>query len=392
MESNLIPENLTRKLKSQFSHSLPPGRLHFAAHSHHPWPDVTLDAQVACWKNAARNLDQKWDTIFNDVMPQAQTNVASLMGISHSKQITFGTNTFEFVTRLLSALDFSKEIRIVTTDSEFYSFERFAKRLQEFPQIKLSRVSTQPFSNFEERFDEEIKKQNPHFIFSSLIFFNSGFYASKLLETLQSRMGSAIILIDLYHALGAVPLDLKRYESNFYFVGGGYKYLSAGEGACFLYSPPGSKLRPVLTGWMADFGLLNQKHTSGVGYADDGFRFAGATFDPSGLYRLNAVCQCWKQLGLTPLQIHQHARALQHKALELWNPATALGFRSRDDWGNFFSIAHQDAPRVVDELLKQNVFIDQRGGALRFGFGYYQDFRDLQSLTDILKTKNLLPR
>jgi len=42
-------------LAQHFSRSLgaSPGRLHFAAHSHHPWPDATLRAQEQCWLDAA---------------------------------------------------------------------------------------------------------------------------------------------------------------------------------------------------------------------------------------------------------------------------------------------------------------------------------------------------
>ena len=36
-----------------------PGRLHFAAHSHHLWPDVTFVAQTRCWLDAARLADRK---------------------------------------------------------------------------------------------------------------------------------------------------------------------------------------------------------------------------------------------------------------------------------------------------------------------------------------------
>ena len=41
-----------------------PGRLHFAAHSHHPWPDVTRQAVLDGWDDAARLMDRKWDRIF----------------------------------------------------------------------------------------------------------------------------------------------------------------------------------------------------------------------------------------------------------------------------------------------------------------------------------------
>ena len=36
------------------------GRLHFAAHSHHLWPDASFAGQVECWDDAARLADRKW--------------------------------------------------------------------------------------------------------------------------------------------------------------------------------------------------------------------------------------------------------------------------------------------------------------------------------------------
>ena len=43
-----------------------PGRLHFAAHSHHLWPDASYDGQVACWEDAARLADRKWDRVIRE--------------------------------------------------------------------------------------------------------------------------------------------------------------------------------------------------------------------------------------------------------------------------------------------------------------------------------------
>ena len=50
--------------------------LHAAAHSHHPWPDVTLAAQEAAWRDAARLLDRKWEHVFGEVIPEAQGHIA----------------------------------------------------------------------------------------------------------------------------------------------------------------------------------------------------------------------------------------------------------------------------------------------------------------------------
>ena len=54
-------------------------RLHFAAHSHHPWPDVARDAQLQAWDDAARWIDAKWSHVFDTVVPQAQGHVARLL-------------------------------------------------------------------------------------------------------------------------------------------------------------------------------------------------------------------------------------------------------------------------------------------------------------------------
>ena len=38
-----------------------------------------------------------------------------------------------------------------------------------------------------------------------------------------------------------------------FVTGGGYKYCQLGEGNAFLRVPPGRQMRPVLTGWFAEF-------------------------------------------------------------------------------------------------------------------------------------------
>ena len=56
--------------------SLDPERLHFAAHSHHLWPDASFDGQVRAWVEANQFADRKWDLVFGEVVPEAQKHVA----------------------------------------------------------------------------------------------------------------------------------------------------------------------------------------------------------------------------------------------------------------------------------------------------------------------------
>jgi uncharacterized protein YndB with AHSA1/START domain len=61
-------------LRAGFSRflSADPDRLDFAAHSHHPWPDVTFAAHEQAWLDAARLVDDKWERVFGEVVPEAR--------------------------------------------------------------------------------------------------------------------------------------------------------------------------------------------------------------------------------------------------------------------------------------------------------------------------------
>ena len=73
-----------QSLADHFAQSVgrPGAPLHFAAHSHHPWPDVTAAAQAQCWADAARLLDAKWGHIFAEVIPRAQRHVARRLNLA----------------------------------------------------------------------------------------------------------------------------------------------------------------------------------------------------------------------------------------------------------------------------------------------------------------------
>ena len=61
------------------------------------------------------------------------------------------------------------------------------------------------------------------------------------------------VLLDVYHSLGVLPVDVAALDVDF-AVGGSYKYLRGGPGACFLYLHPrhlDGGLRTLDTGWFA---------------------------------------------------------------------------------------------------------------------------------------------
>jgi len=91
--------------KPLFSKSLSaaPDRLHFAAHSHHLWPDASFEGQIECWEDAARLADNKWDRVMGEVWPEAQSHVAREIGSEDASAIVFASNTHDFLIRLVTA-------------------------------------------------------------------------------------------------------------------------------------------------------------------------------------------------------------------------------------------------------------------------------------------------
>lgn len=375
-------------IKQDFSHFLNavPGRLHVAAHSHHYWPDITFDAQTAAWQDAAFHADNKWAHIFGTVMPALRQDLAQVLNLPDPGSIVFAQNTHEFVVRLLSCLPAHKPARILTTDSEFHSFDRQIKRLEEENILTVTRITTQPFDSFAARF-AEAAGQDYDMIFLSHVFYNSGFMLDNLEQIIgRVKNDETIIVFDGYHAFMALPVDLSRIAHRAFYLAGGYKYAMSGEGACFMHCPPGYGARPRNTGWFAGFGALADARSHDVPFGQDASRFAGATADVSGLYRMRAVLDWLRDKNITPADIHAHVHKLQTQFVEglqdhpLVTPQDLIVPVSDTRRGNFLTFKTHQAGDICARLKEKGIITDYRGDGLRFGFGIYHDTQDIQTL------------
>ena len=383
-------------LKAHFSRFLgaDPERLHFAAHSHHLWPDVTLEAQQRCWQDAARLADRKWDKVLGEVYPAAQAGVAEILGLGQPNSIAFGPNTHGFILRLISALPANRPIRVLTSDSEFHSFARQMARLEEDGLAQVERVAAEPFASFAGRFAEQARGGGHDLVYLSQVFYNSGYAVPELPAVIEAVGDSdTLVVIDGYHGFMAVPTDLSAIEARAFYLAGGYKYAMAGEGAAFLHAPSDYAPRPRDTGWYAAFSALESGGDGSVAYGPEAARFLGATFDPVGIYRLEAVFRWLRSLEVTVESIHAKIHDLQRRFIEALERLDLEALRaeqlvvpvSEPNRGHFLTFRTADAGRIHDRLLQENVITDYRGERLRLGFGLYHDEADLDRLSAVLK-------
>jgi selenocysteine lyase/cysteine desulfurase len=372
--------------KHLFSRSLgaAPGRLHMAAHSHHLWPDASFDGQVECWNDAARLADAKWDRVVGEVWPEAQRHVAEELGTGRPEAVVFAANTHDFLVRLAAAAPRSpgKPLRILTTDGEFHSARRQFARWVESGEIEQTTVAAEPFDTLAERFLQQAERGEFELILVSHLLFGSGqlFAAVAELAALADPAGPWVV-IDGYHSFMAVPGPMAELGERAFFLAGGYKYAMSGEGMGLMHCPPGFGERPPITGWYAEFEDLTLP-PGRVGYAKDAMRFMGATFDPSALYRFNAVRRMLAGEGLDTSAISQRVAELQSLLLqevsstplaeaELLNPLKA-GPHAR-----FLALRDRRAAEWQAALADEGCVTDVRGDVLRIGLGLYHDEADV---------------
>jgi selenocysteine lyase/cysteine desulfurase len=373
--------------KGLFAKSLAadPERLHMAAHSHHLWPDASFAGQVKCWDDAARLADRKWDRIMDEVWPEAQRHVASELGTGAPDSIVFAPNTHELLVRLAAAPPRrgGAALRILTSDGEFHSARRQFARWAESGEIALEQVAAEPFDSFSERLLDRARSGDHDLVFVSHVLFGSGRLFEKVAElAVLGRPDGPWVVIDGYHAFMALetPFDEAAARSAFY-LGGGYKYAMAGEGCAILHAPTGFGPRPPITGWFAEFEDLTLP-PGAVGYAKDASRFMGATFDPSGLYRFNAVRRMLDDSGLTTARISSHVDALQRRLLEAlretpFASAELLNPLGEGPHARFLAFRTPLAGRWCSVLAERNCIVDVRGDVVRIGLGLYHDESDI---------------
>jgi selenocysteine lyase/cysteine desulfurase len=318
--------------------------------------------------------------------------VARHLGLPDPGTIVFAPNTHEFVVRLLSGLPTHRgPPRVLTTDGEFHSFARQAARLEEEGLLALTRIPAEPGPDCLPRLVEAARGGGFDLVWVSTVFFASGFALDDGLEALAAAAGEAVLALDGYHAFLARPVDLSVLADRAFFLAGGYKYAMAGEGACFLHCPPGWLPRPRATGWFAGFAALAGAGGAGsVPYAADGGRFLGSTFDPSGLYRLNAAMGWLEGLGLDAAAVHAHALALQARCVAglggtVLDPARLVVPLAEPRRGNFLAFDLEEAEAVQSRLAAAGIVTDRRGRRLRLGFGLYHTEAEVEALLHRLR-------
>jgi kynureninase len=186
------------------------------------------------------------------------------------------------------------------------------------------------------------------------------------------HQSGALMMWDLCHAVGAVPIQLDECDVDL-AVGCTYKYLNAGPGApAFLYVA--ARLRDVLRqpvwGWFSQ----RDQFAMGPEYrpAEGMVKFMTGTPNILGTAAVEEGAQLLAEAGIDRIraksvQLTQYLAELAAEWLEPLGCKLATP-RDPESRGSHLTFKHPDAEEIVAELAKSNIVADYRTPS-RFRFG-----------------------
>ncbi len=213
--------------------------------------------------------------------------------------------------------------------------------------------------------------------------------------TRAAHEAGALVLWDLSHSGGALPVDLNGCAADF-AVGCGYKYLNGGPGApayLFVAERHLESVEQPLTGWMG--------HAAPFAFSDDYAPAPGieqmlcGTPPILGLSALEVGVDLIAEIGVEHLyaksqklsEFFRQCLAERGVALELASPADAA------ERGSQLSFRHREAYAICQALIARGVIGDFRDpDILRFGFApAYLRFEDMaeaaRHLAEVLESR-----
>jgi kynureninase len=254
--------------------------------------------------------------------------------------------------------------RVLTTDAEFDSLDFILRVYRDKDRIQLKAL---PFDAF--RFED------CDLVVVSTVAFRNG----KPLEGVQelvriAHAKGAKVLLDVYHHAGVLPLDLAALDADF-AVGGSYKYLRGGPGACWLYvHPRHHALRTLDTGWFAKQDVFAYARPEPPQFAPGGDAWLESTPPVLAPFQALAGLELTLELGVERIREYSQSQKALLKSL----------LPVEDHGGAFVTLKSGNAKALAAALENQGVKTDARGEYLRLCPDYLNSRAELERAAQLL--------
>jgi selenocysteine lyase/cysteine desulfurase len=298
----------------------------------------------------------------------ARTAFAGLLDAAPD-DVAIQTSVSAAVSGLVSSLQFRGERnRIVISANEFPTIGQIA-HAQELRGAEVVHVEPDP-----EAYAAAIDERTA-LVCSTFVSFRTG--AVHDVEAIYglAREHGALMLVDGYQGIGALPLEAAR--AGDVVVGGTVKYLLASAGLSFMALRPGlvEELVPVQTGWFADENVFDMQIESYRPH-QSARRFDAGTPPVPNIYAGVAGVGLIREVGVPAIQ--EHVRGL---VARLVSGLDELGATvATPPLGPLVCVGSTDAPALVAALAGDDIVTSERNSNLRVSLHLYNTEDDIDAV------------
>lgn len=338
-------------------------RVYLANHSLGRPPDAMEDdvrAGLAAWY---ADLGGAW-AAWSAEGDAYRARLARLLGAARADAVVPRTSAAQGLRAVLNSFDAAP--RVVATRGEFDSLDVVLRAYAHRGRCALTLVPSGPDGRFDTGAIAEAIVPGTGLVVVSQVLFQSGQVLPDLPALVaRAHDAGALVLVDVYHALGVLPVDVAALDVDF-AVGGAYKYLRGGPGACFLYVAPrvlDAGLRSLDTGWFAKEAPFAYARPDPPRYGRGGDAWLESTPPVLTWYQARAGQRF--VLGLGVERLRAHSLAQQRRLVDLLAARGIGACGGTADRGAFVVVERDDAAALAEAMRARGVDVDARGRFLR---------------------------
>lgn len=327
----------------------------------------TLDATAADVEEAISHWQEDLGDAWNwwlEEMSAYRARLAALLHAPRADCVVPKSSAGQGLRTILNSYDHVP--RVVATRGEFDSIDLILRHYAGHGRIALSLVEARDDGLFAAGDLRAAIHPGVDLVVVSQVVFNTGQILPQLPDLISCAHAiGARVLVDVYHSLGALPVDIAALDADF-AIGGSYKYLRGGPGACYLYLHPrhlDGSLSTLDTGWFAKKDPFAYERPDPPQFAPGGDAFLESTPPILPLYQARAGQVFTLAIGSERLRAYSLQQ--QKRLVGLLREYEICADGGTQDRGAFTVIGDPHAVELATALRERGVHVDARGPYLR---------------------------
>lgn len=309
-------------------------------------------------KRLIRSWNEEWIDLSNNIAKK----IARLVGAQQDEIFVGDTTSLNLYKLVYAALEFQQNKNKIITDtlnfpSDYYVLQGMVKKHFKNHTIKIIGKKDAIAIDYDV-FKKELDEQSA-LVTLSLVTYKSSFLYNMTAVNALAKSKNSLVLWDLSHAVGAVPIDLNKSNADL-AVGCTYKYVNGGPGApAFIYVKKSlqEKLKNPIWSWFSHqkpFDFSDEYQES-----DCIQKFAISTPSIISLSPIEVGVDILLEAGMENLRkksIQQSGFLIQMIEEEL----LPLGFKiaspeKPEERGSHISIQHKEGYRISSAMINPKI-------------------------------------